>query len=154
MMALGGILPELLWCLLATLGFGVLFQLRGRDLLWAGFCGVVAWGGWLAGILHSPWLANFIAAVCLTLASEIIARLRGTLAVAYLVPGLIPLVPGAQIYGAMEAAVARNLDAALDQAFATGVIATALVVGILAVSVLVRVASWMIRPAAPAEKGR
>jgi uncharacterized membrane protein YjjB (DUF3815 family) len=130
----------LVWTFLATLGFSVLFQCRGWSLLWAAVGGTVGWAvyllvTWLGG---GEALAYAVAAASVTLWSEALSRWSGRPAVAFLLPGLIPLVPGKSIFTAMDLAVRKQLAEAAAAGWETLVIAAAIVVGVAAVSVVFR----------------
>lgn len=130
----------LIWTFLATVGFAVLFQCRGWPVLWAALGGTLGWGtylllgGWGAG----EGLANAGAAAIVTLWSEGVARLARTPAVTFLLPGLIPLVPGKALFTAMDLGVRRHLPEAAAAGWDALVIAAGIVVGVAAVSVMLR----------------
>ena len=130
----------LVWTFLATLGFGLLFQCRGWSLLWAAVGGTLGWGVYLAVAAFGTGdgVAYGAAAVAVTLWSEVLARLTGRPAVSYLLPGLIPLVPGKSIFTAMDLVVRQQLAQAAVAGYETLVIAVALVVGVATVSVVLR----------------
>lgn len=126
--------------LLATLGFGVLFNVRSKQLYAAGFT------GGLAGLvyrlcLYFNWtdpLSNFMAAIVLSICSEIFARLLKTTVSTYSACGLIPLVPGGTAYKMMvefsSGRVLNGLLKGLDVVSISGMLA----MGILFVSTLTR----------------
>lgn len=126
--------------LLATLGFGVLFNVRGKQLAAAGFT------GGLAGFVYryclyfgmSDPLANFTAAIALSITAEIFARKMCTTVSTFTACALIPLVPGGTAYEMMvEFSSGRALNGVLkmlDVASISGMLA----LGILLVSTLTR----------------
>lgn len=121
---------------LASLGFGILFNIKGRNLLLAGITGAVG------GIVYKLCLyygmgelmANFIAALCLGLCGEIFARVNKTPVTTFIVCALIPLVPGGGMYRTMLEVVAGDAQKALSLALNTLSIAGVLALGILIVS--------------------
>lgn len=130
----------LVWTFLATLGFAVLFQCRGWPVVWAALGGALGWGVYLgASALGSGDPVGYaLAAALVTLWSETLARFMKKPAVSFLLPGLIPLVPGKAVFTTMDLAVRNRLAEAAQSGYQTLVIAAALVVGVAAVTVLVR----------------
>lgn len=90
-----------------TLGFALLFNVRGRKLLFASLGGLLAWAAYMLTELHTPnpYLCAFNATVVLTLYAEIMAILQKTPVTVFLVSAAIPLIPGAGLYRAMNCAV-------------------------------------------------
>lgn len=125
---------------LATVGFGVLFNIKGNKLLLAGI------GGMLGGIVYflckqnqcEEALALFIAGIAFALYSEICARICHTPVTTFIICALIPLVPGKGMYETMRYAVAGDAQAALQTGLDTLIYAGALALGIIFVSTWVR----------------
>lgn len=130
----------LVWTFLATLGFAVLFQCRGWSVVWAALGGVLGWGIYLAASALGAGdpVGYALAAALVTLWSEALSRVTRRPAVSFLLPGLIPLVPGKAVFTTMDLAVRSRLAEAAQSGYQTLVIAAALVVGVAAVTVLVR----------------
>lgn len=63
--------------------------------------------------------AYFFGALIVAILSEILARVQKKPATIYLVPGLLPLVPGGGMFETMEATVKGNLEEALLLGFST-----------------------------------
>ena len=109
----------------ATVGFGVLFNIKGKKLYLAGI------GGMLGGVIYSfckmnefpEALSLFYAGVGFALYSEIFARICHTPVTTFIICALIPLVPGKGMY-----------ETGLD----TLIYAGALALGIILVSTLMR----------------
>lgn len=121
-----------------SLGFALLFNTRGAQLIWATLGGFLSWGVYL--VVYALWPSDavcyFLAAVVLTIYAEIMARLRRTPATVYLVAGTIPLIPGASLYRTMSSAVAGDGQAALRYGVTTLLLAAAIAAGILACMVI------------------
>lgn len=118
-----------------TLGFGFLFNIRGRKLMFAALGGMFAWGLFLVlgFFMDSEPLRYFIVAVCSTVYSEILARALKTPASTFSIISLIPLVPGGALYDATTMALARNTEF-LDRAVHTVELSVALSLGIVIVT--------------------
>ena len=131
-----------LWAFCACVGFGLAFNIHGKGIL---ICGAGAALGWLAYLLSLDFLGNdllaaFVAAMVISLFSEIMARIRRCPVTGYLQVALLPLVPGAGIYDSMRYCVAGDMDLFLEKLVHTIGMAAALSVGAMLVSTLVRTA--------------
>ena len=80
----------------------------------------------------------FIATCAAAAFSEIMARIRKYPAISYLVISVLPLIPGAGIYYAMQQAILGNMESALAYARSTLATAGVMAAGILVVSTSVR----------------
>lgn len=129
---------QLATALTGSLGFAVLFNARGRNLVWASLGGLLSWGVYLAwGLVYaSDPTCYFVAALVLTIYAEIMARVRRTPVTVFLVAGTIPLIPGGSLYHTMSYAVAARWAEALHAALTTLLLAVAIAAGILACMVL------------------
>ena len=88
---------QLFAALLGSLGFAVLFNIRGEKLVFAALGGLLSWGVYLgAGYIdNNPYFCGFTASVLLTLYAECMARVHKTPVTVFLVSAAIPLIPGA-----------------------------------------------------------
>ena len=111
-----------------TLGFGILFNIKGKKLFWAAFGGMLSWA------LKSEPLCYFLVAVCSTLYAEILARIMKTPASTFCIITLIPLVPGGAMYYTTTYALSGNSEAFLIKAVYTLELAVALSLGIVIVT--------------------
>ena len=123
---------------LASLGFGILFNIKGKNLILAGIGGAI--GGMVYKLVlflgGSEMIAMFSGSVVFSLYSEILARVCKTPVTTFIICALIPLVPGGGMYRTMQQAIAGNIDKALAIGLNTISIAGVLVLGILLVSTL------------------
>ena len=121
---------------LGTLGFNILFHIRGRKLLLATLGGVISWTVFLltAPVLPGEAARYFLAAVVITVYAEVFARLEKTPTTTFLVPSAVPLIPGSALYYTMNYALNRQWKAFGNQAFYTLELAVSLALGIIAVT--------------------
>lgn len=125
---------------LASLGFGILFNIKGKKLYLAGI------GGAIGGLLYhlclnaqlSEMMSMFLGSVGLSLYSEMLARICKTPVTTFLICALIPLVPGGGMYRTMLQAIQGNATQALTLGIDTMAIAGVLVIGILLVSTVMK----------------
>ena len=125
---------------LGTLGFSLLFNVRGRKLLFATLGGLLSWGAFLIleNWFPSEPLRYFLSTAAITVYCEILARVEKTPTTTFLVPVVIPLIPGSALYYTMNYALNEQWRLFAAQAFYTLELALALAVGIIAVTTLVR----------------
>lgn len=138
-MSLRDLIQILTGCL-GTLGFSLLFNVRGRKLLFATLGGLLSWAAFLAlePLFPSEALRYFLATAAITVYCEILARVEKTPTTTFLVPVVIPLIPGSALYYTMNYALNEEWNLFAKQAFYTLELALALAVGIIAVTTLVR----------------
>ena len=105
--------------------------------------GVLTWGVYLLTVYltKNDIAAYFWATIFASLYAEIMARIRKYPAISYLVVSAFPLIPGAGVYYTMTHAVSGNMDLFVSQGMHTLAIASAMAVGILLTSTLVRMIS-------------
>lgn len=130
----------LLGSFIASLGFGILFNIKGRNLILAAIGGSI--GGVVYQLCHnygfSDLSAMFVASICFSLYSEILARIAHTPVTTFIICALIPLVPGGGMYRTMLAAIQGEIMKALTLGLETISIAGALVLGLLSVSTIMK----------------
>ena len=125
---------------LGTLGFNILFNIRGKKLLLATLGGVISWTVFLAlaPVLPGEALRYFLSAAVITVYGEILARIEKTPTTTFLVPSIVPLIPGIaltnslrdMISGDIMTGMLRFFDAVLGAAaIAAGYILAAQVLG-------------------------
>ena len=129
-----------LWGMIACVGFGLVFNIQGWGVL---ICGFGAGLGWLAYLAAMELSANdilsaFLAAVVIGGYSEWMARLRRCPVTGYLQVALLPLVPGAGIYHAMQYCVSGYTQLFLTTLLHTFGMAAALSVGAMLTSSVLR----------------
>ncbi len=131
---------------LGTLGFTVLFHLRGRKLLFSILGGMISWAVFLAfePLLASEAVRYLISAATITLYAEILARVEKTPTTTFLVPSFIPLIPGGALYYTMNYALNQQWSTFAQQAFYTLQLALSLAVGIIGVTTLFRLAQALL----------
>ena len=127
------ILLSCLYSFVATIGFCVIFNIRGKMVFFASFGAALGWLAFELSAFFGTDLSQYFIAT-----AEIMARLHKVPVTVYLIAALIPLVPGSGIYYTMEHFIDGNIDAFLSTFVHTIAIAGCLAFGILLVSSLVR----------------
>ena len=126
------LLTQTLVAFVATVAFGVLFQVPREQYAFSGICGAAGWLCYLLVMQNYPstTIASFAAAVVLTMMSRIFAVWRKTPVTVFLICGIFPLVPGAGIYYTAYYFIQNENTLALAKGISTFKIAVALAIGI------------------------
>jgi uncharacterized membrane protein YjjB (DUF3815 family) len=133
-------LIEILAAFAGTVGYGALFNVRGKKLLFAGLGGMC---GWIIYLLLNTVIANeiiccLIVAVITSAYSEILARVLKTPATTFYIATLMPLIPGSALYYSINAAVGGDLQGFIHHISRTVEFAAALSVGIIVANTVAR----------------
>ena len=91
------IITSFIFAFIATMAFAVLFQSPKKILLTDGLIGAVGWVVFISlrdQMGYSSFYANFFGTLALALLSELSARIFKQPATVFVIPGIIPLVPG------------------------------------------------------------
>lgn len=133
-------LKETLYSMLATLGFAIIFNIRGKNILFASLGGALAWFSYLffQKINFSITAANFMASLIIGIYSEVMARVNKAPVTVYVICSLIPLVPGGGMYYTMFESITGSLEKALRIGVETMSSAGALATGVLLTSSISR----------------
>lgn len=124
-----------------TMGIAIIFNIRGKNLIYSAIGGGI---GWLAfKILISLSVgkigAMFIASLIISMYSEACARIFKCPVTTFVISALIPLVPGGAMYYTMYEAVQGNLDTALYMTVDTIACAGSLAFGVIVVSTFLKI---------------
>ena len=124
-----------LWAGIATGGFAVLFNLRGKDLPLVAAGGALGWAVAMPvqAATGSQAVSYLLASMVIGVYAELVAAIRRRPASIYIACGIIPLVPGGGMYYTMLEYVRGNNWNGLSTGLATLLAAGAIAVG-LAVS--------------------
>ena len=132
---------------LGSLGFNVLFHIRGRKLFFASLGGLISWTVFLLlePVLPGEAIRFFFAAAAVTVYGEVFARIEKTPTTTFLVPSIIPLIPGGSLYYTMNYALNKQWAEFSQRGYYTLQLALALALGILATTTVFRLATIGIR---------
>jgi len=136
--------PSTLWTWLyaaaGVVAFGLIFNVKGKALVYAAAGGAISWFCYLltADLLTTDILGYFCATVAMSVYSEVFARVKKCPVTVYLVPGLIPLVPGSGIYRTMQYFVSGQNDLFWQTGLYTLEIAAVIGFAMICVSSIVR----------------
>ena len=100
---MGDELIQILMAFLGTIGFAIFFNIRKIRLLLVGIGGAVIWTVFLVvnHVTEQEMIALFAASVLASVFAEILARIVKSPATVLLVPMVIALIPGGNLYYTM-----------------------------------------------------
>ena len=132
---------QVLAAFVGSIGFAILFNIRGKRLITAGIGGLLSW---FFFVLLSKYISNepivyFIIASVISTYAEIMARILKTPTTTFITTSLIPLIPGGSLYDTMVLAFQGNFNTFLPKAIYTLKLAAALALGIIVSTTLTRV---------------
>lgn len=123
---------------IATFGFAILFNIKGKKLLFAALGGGISWFFYSLSLSlnFSEVSSLFISALFFSTYSEIMARLFKTPVTTFVICALIPLVPGSGMYYTMLATINGELHKAVELGLKTLASAGTLALGVLFISTI------------------
>lgn len=92
-----------IFAFISTIGFSVLFNVPKRSIFYAGITGAVGWTIYMGikGATLSSVFSVFIASTLVGISGEVFARVDKKPVTTFVIPGIVPLVPGYTIYLSM-----------------------------------------------------
>lgn len=136
-----------LWSGGATAACSVYLGANRRDIAFSGILGVCSWI--LYVLLYRktgiPAAGYFVGAFAVAVISEILAVVLHNPATVYLIPGILPLVPGAGIFSMMRSAILEGMTVALQKFYEVLGAAGSIVLGIAIASSVFKMGHVMIK---------
>lgn len=133
----------ILWATLATLGYAVFLYTPKRALLSVSLVG--GFGYFIFNVMsivsEDAVFSTFVAACCVGYLSEVLARVKKSPAIVWVIPGILPLAPGYGLYKTMEYFINKQYDLALEKGLTTLMIAGAISLGVIMITTSYRVFS-------------
>ena len=133
-------LIQIIASFVGTLGFGILFNIRGHKLILSSLGGAFAWFCFLVfnALFGREILCYLLVSVIASIYSEIMARVIKTPVTTFSIAVLIPLIPGSALYYSLKYALEGNTGNFIAKASYTLSLAAALSVGIILVNTVAR----------------
>ncbi len=92
-------LIQVIGAFFAAIVLSILFEIPKRHILLDGVVGALGWLSYLlVAKIGSVVIAAFAASMVISLCSNVLARAQKAPSTAFLIPGMLPLVPGVSIY--------------------------------------------------------
>ena len=134
-------ITSFVFALFATFGFCILFHVPLRCMLPAAAIGGMGWFAYqlLMELGLGITASAFLAACLVALLADICSRLIKEAATVFVIPGILPLVPGSGIYYTMFHFIRGNMDKAGAWGARTLMIAGAIALGLLVVASVIRI---------------
>ncbi|WP_373599671.1 threonine/serine exporter family protein [Paraclostridium bifermentans] len=123
-----------------TIGFSIFLSAPKRSLPCAGLIGAIGWVlyVYLFRLTNNPILSNFVPAAIVGILSEVSARYLKQPAIVFVIPGIIPLVPGLGMYNTMLYLVQENYELAASTGATAFLVGGAISLGVLLVTSFVK----------------
>lgn len=123
----------LIGAILGTLGSAITFRIPVRALFGCTITGMLGWEVcyFMSSFGIVPVYCNFMAAITISLCSESLARSLRMPATVFVVPGILPLVPGTLTYDSMLSIIRGDSDQATAAGMKAMLIASGIAVGML-----------------------
>jgi uncharacterized membrane protein YjjB (DUF3815 family) len=130
---------EIIQILSGTVGalcFSILFNVRGNHLYVSSLGGFLSWFMFVifSRFTNSEVLSYFLVALFITAYCEIMARLVKAPTTTFIMPSLIPLIPGASLYYTMTSAFSGDVSLFTGKAVYTLELSSALALGVIIAS--------------------
>ncbi|MTI70971.1 MAG: threonine/serine exporter [Firmicutes bacterium] len=126
-------IKQFIYAFISTIGFSIIFNIPRDSIIKSGIGGAL---GWIVNILINQQLGSssagaFLGAITVGLIGEFFARLFKKPATVFIIPGIIPLVPGAGMYYTMRAIIEKNFITAAEIGSETFFIAASIATGVI-----------------------
>lgn len=134
-------MTRILFSFLVSMCPGLLYNIPKRNLLFAGFAGMIGMiinDQVLKLYPDAALISVFLGTSAVAVYSEIMARLRKTPATIFSIPGIFPLVPGVDAYRTIQLLSEENYTEATAFGVSTAAKASLIAFGILIVSAFFR----------------
>lgn len=130
-----------------SLGFAILFNIRGKKLFVTALGGLLSWLLFVAlsKCITKEAVIYFIVAWLVSIFAEIMARVLKTPTSTFITTALIPLIPGSSLYYTMSYAFEQNADMFLQKSVYTLQLASALALGIITSTALTRIIFQLVK---------
>ncbi len=116
-----------------SMGFAVLFNIRGKRLVAASMGGLLSWLLFviLGACIASEPVRYFIVALVISAYAEVMARLLKSPTTTFITTSLVPLIPGGSLYYTMTHIFQGNMETFLQKGLYTLQLTAALALGII-----------------------
>ncbi|MDF2593317.1 MAG: threonine/serine exporter [Clostridia bacterium] len=133
-------MKEILLAFIGSYCPAILFNIERKNLFWAGLCGASGWMSYktILTSTNSGIFAVFIAAIVVSIMSEVMAKILKTPSTVFYIPSLYPIVPGIPAYYTVLYIIDKKINEAALKGLETLGSAGAIAFGILLVSTVFR----------------
>lgn len=127
---------QCLWAFTGTYALGVLFNIRGKNSIYAALGGLLGWIIYLlaGNFTETVLIQFFVASIGISIYAECMAIWRKAPVTIFIVAAMLPLVPGGTIFYTMQELIMGNYTKAYQLGIMTIAIAGSIAMGILTAS--------------------
>ncbi|MDO4281550.1 MAG: threonine/serine exporter family protein [Peptococcaceae bacterium] len=138
----------------ASFFFAILYNVRGRLLIYSSLCGVLGW--WIYNLLegHHLVMQFLVPTMAMCLYAEFIARRCRAPVMVITTVGILPIVPGKGVYYTIDSLLNSQMDAFYMYGINTLLSAGAMAFGLVTMSSLVRLLKMFKRKVPAGRKAR
>lgn len=131
---------KLIGAFFAGAALSVAFQIPKQYFVSAGITAAIGWAAYLiaTGIGWNMIWANYAATLCIALTAQLLARKKKVPATMFLIPGIIPIVPGGGMYRIIFSMLYETSAEAATNFYNTLLMAGAIALGIFTIDTLFR----------------
>lgn len=124
----------------STVGFSILFHVSKKHIATAGFVGALGWLTYTYFIVSGSGsvLACFAGSCIVAIISDLFSRAFKDAATIFIIPGILPLVPGANMYYTMLAILEGNVEETASIGTETILMAGSIAVALLVVASVIK----------------
>ena len=122
---------QIVMAFLACIAFSIIFNAPKKELPFCGISGSVSWGVYffVNQMLSQQVLATFLATLVVTIVCRFLSSVRLEPSTMYHIAGILPLVPGMNIYNAMSGILSNDLLYCFGQGVMALKLAAAIAIG-------------------------
>lgn len=123
---------------LGSVGFAIILQIKGKQIIYAGIGGLLTWLVYLLMFdqLQNNFICNLTAAIFVAVYAEIMARVNKAPTTIFLTAAAVPLIPGGKLYYTMFGLVSEDKNMFVENGTDAVIIALAISLGFVAVAVV------------------
>lgn len=121
------------YCIMISAGFGVIYQMRGMDVFWGALGSGIGWAVYLLfmKLVDSMVISYCFATIVATIYAEMMAVSCRKPSTIFLIPSIIPFVPGGIVFRSMSAWLDGRQNDFLTQGRYAITVAASLAMGII-----------------------
>lgn len=134
-------LIQFIYAFCATTGFAILFHVPKKEILPAGIVGAVGWLVYMYCNLdgNGVLIGCFMGACVVGLIADIFSRIFKEAATVFIIPGILPLVPGAGMYYTTLYFINGELEMAATRGTETLLMAGSISLGLLVIGAIFKI---------------
>jgi len=132
------LLVRLITSFICSIAFAVVYRVAPRHLIYGGISGFITYFVYHTVIFfaHSVFAAAFVSTMFAAIFAEVAARKRRAPTIVFLVPGVIPTVPGGDLYKGMRSLLLSDTASSTFYFLSTIKVGLGIAGGIVTVSII------------------